>query len=213
MAPEKTPKNQEHFEFIIKTPSPENWRKIAALIARSIPNALISKLGLRFGAIYYKNIASHQLSCSYAAFTKDGELAGVIIGTIDHELVQKPKLSIMIRLLLASNFRILSPSAFRWLLHGWRTKNETKHHRILFPKAELMILTVDEKYRGNHLANRLIEKLESFYNEKNIKDTYLILTEESNQAANYLYEKIGARFIKTYSYHGKRINAWEKGLS
>lgn len=212
MKPEKPQTHQEDFEFIIRQPNAEDWNRISKLIARSIPNALISKLGLRFGAIYYKNISNHQLSCSYAVFTKDDKLAGFIIGTLDHELVRKLNLSTKTRLILASNFRTVSPSVFRWFVHGWRTRNEIKNHENLFPRAELMILTVDDNYQGNYLANKLIENLESFFKEKNLTKSYLILTEKSNRPANNFYEKIGAKYVKTYPYHGKKINAWEKSL-
>ncbi len=212
MKPVKALNNQQDLEFIIKPPKTEDWHEISRLIAHSVPNALTSKLGIRFGAIYYNNISSHKSSCSYAAFAKDDRLAGIIIGTLDHDLVRSLNLSNKIKLLLACNFRILSPSVFRWLFHGWLTRHAIKDHQELFPRAELMILTIDEKYKGNQLANRLIESLESFFKEKEFTDSYLILTEESNRAANDLYEKIGAKYIKTYLYHGKKINAWEKTL-
>lgn len=200
-------------DFLITNPGNNHWIEIAELITSSIPNALVSKLGPRFGALYYENISKHQLSCSYAAFDKTGRLAGIILGTLDHNATSSLDFALKIKLLLAANLRLFSPAVFRWILSGLRFRSATKYQMKDFPKAQLKTIAVHEDFRGNRLANKLINELELFFKKNNLEKPYLILTEKSNRVANTLYEKIGAKSIKTYPYHDKLINEWHKSLS
>ncbi len=200
-------------DFLITKPGKNHWRDIAELVASSIPNALVSNLGPNFGALYYENIAKHHLSCSYAALDKTGRLAGIILGTLDSTKGKHLDFTLKARLLLAANLRLFSPSVFRWLLMGLRFESVPKFNAKNLPEAELLIVAVHEDFRGKHLVCKLINKLEEFFKENNIDEPYLIRTEKSNQVANHIYEKLGAKYIKTYCYHGKIMNLWQKYLS
>jgi GNAT superfamily N-acetyltransferase len=200
-------------DFLITKPGKNHWRDISELLSSSIPNALVSNLGPNFGALYYENIAKHHLSCSYAALDKTGRLAGIILGTLDSTKGKQLNFSLKVRLLLAANLRIFSPSVFRWLLMGLHFEGVPKLNAKNLPEAELLIVAVHENFRGRHLVRKLINKLEEFFKENNIEEPYLIRTEKSNQVANRIYEKLGAKYIKTYYYHGKLMNLWQKHLS
>ena len=199
-------------EFLITNPGTNHWMDIAELIAFSVPNALVSKLGPRFGTLYYEYISKHPLSCSYAAFDKSGRLAGIILGTLDRNSAKQLDANLKIRLLLNANFRLFSSAVIGWLIRGLRFSREAKCQAIQIPEAELVIVAVPEDFKGNNLANELISELESFFNKNNLEKPYIILTEKSNRVANKLYKKLGAKFIKTYSYHDKVINEWHKSL-
>ena len=101
---------------------------------------------------------------------------------------------------------------FRWLLCGIRTRSATKYLSKDFPKAELIVVSVHKDFKGNRLCKILINELEAFFRESNLDGPYLILTEKSNRVANHVYEKLGANFIKTYTYHDKLMNEWHKPL-
>ncbi|MGE4543872.1 MAG: hypothetical protein AB7D06_07170 [Pedobacter sp.] len=92
--------------YIFRPPGDNHWMDIAALIASSIPNALVSRLGKHFGALYYKNIARCEYSYCLAAFDNTGRLAGVILGTLDHDAAKSLDFALKIRLLLAANIRL-----------------------------------------------------------------------------------------------------------
>lgn len=104
--------------MIIRPPRNGEWGKIAELLAESIPNALVSSLGRKFGSLYYEHIAKHRLFCRYAAFDKDDRLAGVILGTLGHKASKVLNFSLIFRLLLAANFRLFSRMVFRWVIRG-----------------------------------------------------------------------------------------------
>lgn len=198
--------------YVFRPPGDNQWLDIAALIASSLPNALVSRLGPHFGALYYRNIAIREYSCCYAAFDKTGRLAGVILGTLDRNAAKSLDFSLKARLLLAANVRLFSPAVFRWLVSGIRISSASKKHTKNFPKAELIVVTVHEDFKGNRIGKILINKLEEFFRKNNLDAPYLILTEKSNRVANSVYEKLGAKFIQTYTYHDKHMNAWHKSL-
>lgn len=198
--------------FTYRSPENYHWVDIAVLIASSVPNALISRLGKQFGALYYKNIAKSEYSYSLAAFDRTDRLAGVILGTLDRDAAKSLNFKLKIRLLLAANVRLFSPAVFRWFLCGLRTRNATKDQTKDFPKAELVVVAVHEDFKGHRIGRVLINKLEEFFRKNNLDKPYLILTEESNRVANDVYKKLGAKFIKTYTYHDKHINEWHKPI-
>lgn len=200
-------------EFLITNPGNNHWIDIAEFIAVSIPNALVSSLGKNFGALYYENISKHPLSCSYAALDKDGRLAGIILGTLDHNSTKRLDFVFIAKLLLAANFRLFSPAVFKWLISELCLRGGPKYQPQSFPKAELLIVAVHKDFKGKRLADKLINELESFFKKNNLEKPYLIRTEKSNGVANNVYKKLGAKFIKTYRYHGKLINEWHKSLS
>lgn len=74
------------------------------------------------------------------------------------------------------------------------------------------MIAVNQHFKGNGIAGKLIDELEAFFKKNNLEQPYLIRTEKSNRAENYLYEKIGAEFKGTYAYHDKLINEWHKSL-
>lgn len=200
-------------EFLITLPGNKHWTDIAELIASAVPNALASTLGPRFGALYYENISNHPLSCSYVALDKTGRLAGVILGTLDYKSSKPLGFALKIKLFLAANLRLFSPAVLRWILTGLRFRGRTKCQMKNFPKAQLKTIVVHEDFRGNGLANQLINELESFFKKNNQQKPYVILTEKSNRVANNLYEKLGATLITAYPYHDKIMHAWHKSLS
>lgn len=202
-----------HNAYIFRHPGDHQWLDMAALIATSLPHALVSHLGTHFGALYYRNIARREYSFSYAAFDKNGRLAGVILGTLDRDAAKSLDFTLKAKLLLAANVRLFSPAVFRWLVTGLRTRSAAKKQIKIFPKAELIVVAVHKDFKGNRIGKILIHELEDFFRKNNLNGPYLILTEKANRVANNVYEKLGAQFIKTYSYHDKLMNEWHKPLS
>jgi len=58
--------------------------EVAKSVAQAIPNALISKFGNKFGAIFYSKLVELEYSCGYVARDESGNISGVIIGTTDY---------------------------------------------------------------------------------------------------------------------------------
>jgi ribosomal protein S18 acetylase RimI-like enzyme len=191
------------------------WIEVADLTARAIPNALISKLGNRFGARFYRKIVQQEYSCGYVARNSSGNVVGVIIGSADYPEARSTAIKEqLLKLVITANFRLISWSFINWVIKGVvaKAKGEKKTHKDK-PSAELIAVAVRPEAQGTGLAQKLVEKMEIFMLSKNLSGPYAILTEKANITANRFYKKIGATFVKTSTYHGREINEWDKVIT
>ena len=198
---------------ILRSPTQEDWPPIAELFAKSLPNALASSFGPTFGACYYRHIAEGPGAASFAAFDKAETLAGVIIGTLDRKRVYNPPLPLKLRFLAAAHIRLLSPAFLHWLANSRHTTKRADAADHNQPQAELLMIAIDPRFRGQHLASRLLSRLEEFFRNNGLNTPYIIHTEKSNHAANTFYRQIGALFVGTNLYHNKQINEWHKTVT
>lgn len=197
----------------LRFPVGGDWPRIAELLAEAIPNALASRFGRRFGALYYRHLAESPGACSVVAVARAEILAGVVIGTLDRQSSRRLSCGLKLRLLAAAHLRILKPEALLWLASSTRTTPRTAAEGAATPQAELLALAVDPRFRGEHLASRLIERIEVYFRDNGLRQPYQILTEKHNRASNSFYAKTGARLAGTNLYHGRQINVWHKALS
>ncbi len=187
----------------LRAPQGRDWDAISRLVAEAIPHYLVSHLGSRFGSLYYRHLASHPGTCSLAAYDETGSLAGFVLGTLDSQTARRLTPSVLARLLLAANIRLLSPAFLRWLARGVPSILRARGRPLEFPEAELIILVVDPAFRGQELAPRLLKALEAFFLQREHRTPYFILTEKANLASNRFYEKMGACLVRTNYHHGR----------
>ena len=192
--------------ILLRSPKPEDWPQIAELFAKSIPNALASSLGRRFGVCYYRHMAEAPGGVSIAAFDQAGTLAGVVIGTLDRQRVLRPPFMLKLQLVIAAHFRLFSPAFLRWLADSRHTSKREDSPL----QAELLMIAIDPRFRGHHLASRLLGELELYFRNHGLNEPYIIHTEKSNHAANTFYQQVGAYFAGTRLHHNKQINEWHK---
>lgn len=198
---------------LIRSPVEKDWEQIIKLLVTSFPNAFVSQFGLDFAALYYRHLANDPDTCVLAAFDRTGELAGVVIGTVDRQRARLLPFSFILRLVVAANYRLLSRSFLLWLANSQRTETKVADTANARPQAELMAIAVDPRFRGQEVAFQLLNRIEAFFRLKNLQQPYVILTEKTNQAANSFYKKIGACFAGTNLHHGREINVWHKDLA
>ncbi|MCK5173262.1 MAG: GNAT family N-acetyltransferase [Planctomycetes bacterium] len=202
--------------YTIDQAAVNQWPKIAELIAHSIPNALISKLGAKFGGMYYRKFTEQDCSCCYVASDESKNILGVIIGTTDfprvHSIAFKGQL---VKLLIAANLKLLSWSVISWVARGlWhKLKDRKQKHNDHDPIAELTAIAICPQMRGTGLAWELIKVMEKFMNSKELSGPYIILTEKNNTRANSFYKKTGAILIESNLHHGREINKWYKEIT
>ena len=106
-------------KYKIVAPEPYHWKSISRLISMSIPNAIISHLGVRFGSIYYQNTSQNTDTCCFIALDNSQKVIGVILGSMDSEHAKKISNALKVKLLIAANIRLLSPAFLKWILKGF----------------------------------------------------------------------------------------------
>lgn len=201
--------------YIIDQIRKNEWIEVAKLIAQAIPNALISKLSNKFGAIFYSKLVEQECSCGYVARDESENILGVIIGTTDYPKTRSVAFKGQLaKLIVIANFRLLSWSVIGWVIKGFLAKDRDKKqgHKDS-PVAELVAIAVCSKARGTGLAQKLVEQMEKFMTSKGFSGPYKILTEKANTRANKFYEKIGAKLVRTNIHHGREVNEWYKEIA
>lgn len=199
--------------YTIKVPQESYWPAISDLIAEAIPNAIVSSFSTAFGSLYYCNISQKQHSCCFVALDNSGKVVGVIIGTLDRNSVNKLPIKMKVKLLLLARLRLFSLTVLMWVIKGLISKITNKEGTGSSSDAEMLVIAVLSECKGTKVAYELVEKMESFFKEQNLKMSYLIHTEKANVRANHFYSKIGAVLINTHLHHGREINEWRKSLA
>lgn len=193
----------------------QQWRSLAWLIAKAIPNAIVSHLGRGFGARFYGAIGAQSYSCAFAALDATGRPVGVIVGSLDQSRAYaESKASQRLGLLLAANVRLFSPAVIGWVLRGLRAGKPDEEGVDPFesPTAELIAIAVAPSVRGRGVAQALVEAMEASFRRQGYDGAYRILTESANGRANRFYEKIDSRLAQQRVHHGREINEWHKQL-
>ena len=188
------------------------WRQVAEMIAAAIPNAIISRMGVRFGAMFYAAISSQDYSCIVGARDESGRLLAVIVGSLNKPGAYNESLSgRRMRLAVAANLHLVAPAVILWILRGLLTRSKEDYHADR-PLAELIAITVRPECRGMGVAQALVGAMESFFSREGHTGSYAILTEASNTRANRFYAKIGSVLVVQTSHRGRKINEWRKSL-
>lgn len=202
-------------QYAISEIRSSEWIEVADLVAKAIPNALISKLGSRFGAAFYSKVVEQDCSCGYVARDESDSILGVIIGTTDYSKARSTAFKGQLaKLIIAVNFRLFGWSTISWVLKEVFAKvRAKKRDHTNRPAAEMVVIAVCSKARGTGLAQKLVEEMGKFMTSKGLSGPYKILTEKANARANKFYEKIGAAFVGTNLHHGRKINEWYKEIA
>ena len=198
--------------YRIDTAKSCDWRQIAGLVSSGIPNALISKLGIRFVVAFCEKFADQNGSCAYIARDNADNVCGVILGSVNFRKVYSTALrSQWLKLLCVANVRLLRWSVIFWIVKSVIESLQGKS-RIFesTPDAQLFVISVRKDFRGKNLAQALVQRMESFMLSQKLEGPYLILTEKNNIVSNKFYKKIGAKLIRSYEYQGREINVWHK---
>lgn len=167
---------------MIKIPKLDETGAISKLHLKNLKEGILPSLGMGVLKIFYKEIIQDKYSFVFAYYDK-GEITGVAALTCNYdELLRKIKMRHFIRLFFAILLKFLD--------------NPLTPFKILFskyppePKAELMFLFVDEKFRGKGIGQRLVEATSKKFKELGVKK-YKVTVLSENERGKKFYEKMG----------------------
>jgi ribosomal protein S18 acetylase RimI-like enzyme len=192
-------------------------RAVGRLYREAIPQAIFARMGERFTAAFFCWVQQQPCSQVWVARGSDGELLGVVAGTLDRPgiyrtIVRTHRLRIACSLLV----NLYRPSVIAWIvraLHGRLVSQSDDPASVPRPAAEMLLLAVENQARGTGLARRLVRHIESQFLEWGFHETYVILTLSTNTRANAFYEKIGARLVARKRTRGYLVHEYHKDLS
>ncbi|MCK4626687.1 MAG: GNAT family N-acetyltransferase [Phycisphaerae bacterium] len=198
-------------EIIIQDLRKEDLAALAELYEDGIPHAIFCALGKKFIARFFGWLAEREDICSLVGLGGDGQVQGVIVGTLHRSesyssVLKQHRLS----LLAAAGWRLLSPRVLVWIIRGMTERLKRHGDELDLPDAELLLIAVRSNARGTGVAYRLVQSMESRFRCMGLVGEYAILTEADNVSANRFYERIGANLVGKGYHHRLLINRYRK---
>ncbi len=185
---------------------PEQIADIARLHTNALKGDFLPSLGIAFLTTFYQSLINEP--CAYTLiYCQKRQVKGFIIGTNDMGIFFKNilrkrffKFSLLITYQILKKPRLLK-NVFETLFY---TKKESG------PKAELVIIAVDQKHRGQGIGKTLIQALEKIFLENRIKQ-YKVTVVSSKKAVGF-YNYLNFRPTSNFSLYGKKWLVFEKNI-
>jgi len=147
----------------------------------------------------YENYVSTDLGRAFV-YLKDGEVIGIIAGTINpsvyyNQLLKKRGLRLIWMTLkrVIREPKILVPIARR-NFSGFFRPDESAYH-----KASLDVIGVKEEYRGSGIAQQLTETFFSDLKERGVTELTLGVLASNTRSIRF-YEKVGLKHLRTVQH-------------
>jgi len=193
---------------IITSLSKEDINDIAKIHLEALSQDFLPSLGKKFLEVFYKGVL--KVPNSFALISKDNNtITGFIIGTSNmtnfFKKVIKSKavyLSFIVFIKIINNPKIIK-NVIDSLFY---TANEKG------PAAELVIIAIDNNYRGKNIGKELVKALEFELNNIGVKE-YKVSVTNNNEGANLFYNKLGFKLYESFDFNGKYFNCLVKVIN
>ena len=181
--------------------------RVASLHRSGIMKGFLPSLGDKFLRLLYQAISRSDKGILILAI-KNGQVIGFVSGAIS----LRPIYSLLLKENLFELIFILFPKFFYrhnlnkivdLLLYSSRFCKEKADRSA----AELLSIIVDEKYRGQGIAQGLFEQLMFEFQKRKVAE-FKIIVGESLTSAQRFYEKMGARKCRKIEVHKGEVS-WE----
>lgn len=182
-------------------------KDLAYLHFTCLGKSFLSKLGINFLEILYKAMLPVKSGFTYV-YEKDNQVVGFITGCYDANTFFKDIMrERMIDLIKATMIAIYKRPLFVKLVIG-AIVYPNRFEEKIYPKAELLSIAVDEKYRGNKIGEKMLQELISKYKESGVLE-FKVGVKKEMQSANNFYIKNGFKFINTVKVLNDDMNYYK----
>ncbi len=196
-------------QYSIKPLAVNDAKASAKLHLEGMPNDFLPGFGMKFLKNLHEVIINSPGVFSLGYY-KNNLLIGILIASqntpnlfrqILHHHFLKLLPSIITRLLL-------HPSIIKKLIQTYAYGLATQRTIL----AEIIILSVDHKFKRQGIASKLFEKLTELYIQNKIYK-FLVSTTTENKEANAFYIKMGGKFTKSFAIYGRVWNMYSFEIS
>lgn len=171
----------------------------AKLHQEGMPNDFLPGFGMEFLKILHEAIINSPDVISLGYY-KDNILVGILIASKNTQVI-------FLQILSKRLFKLLPYIIIHTLLHPSTCLKliQTFTYGLATPRtisAEIMILSVDHKFKRHGIASKLFAKLTQSYTQIQIKK-FLVGTTSGNKEANAFYVKMGGKFMKNITIYNR----------
>jgi ribosomal protein S18 acetylase RimI-like enzyme len=174
------------------------YRRVAELHVANINQGFLGTLGLAFVSLMYQAIDEGENSVLIVA-ERSGQIVGFVSGAMGMRPVYKGMLRHWFRLgaaLLPSSVR---PRRVKRILEILRYSSNAKDSSHL-PKAELLSVAVDPRFRGQQIAELLFKQLCDFFQAGRVSEFKIVVGENLGPAHKF-YRRMGATPVDDVEVH------------
>jgi len=186
----------------------ENSETVANIHLEGLPDDFLPSLGLNFLKIFYEGILEQSNIFGFVS-QENNEVTGFVIGT--ENMTKFFNQAIMSRFFTLS-YIVLKQILKKPQIIGKVLESLFFPNKETGPDAELVVIAVDNKFRGKNIGRELINALESELINREIKE-YKVSVTSQNKRANRFYEKLGFNFFNTFILYDKSFNLLKKDLT
>ena len=185
--------------------TPKDSEKVALIHKSALSDDFLPSLGIKFLNTFYSGLIGKPNVFGFV-YQEKNKVAGFVVGTNDMNAFFKTALkSKFFKLSFLLLFQILKrPIIIKNILETFLYPQKDSG-----PKAELVVIAIDDKYRGMGIGKKLVRALESEMKKRKIKEYKLTVTKR-NKNANDFYTHLGFKKFSEFSLYGKEWNVLVK---
>lgn len=174
-------------------------KRAVAIHQEALPEDFLPSLGTSFLSTLYQGLIGKRGIFGFVALEK-GEVIGFVLGTEDMDKFLKVGLlSNFIKLSLLLFLQILKkPTILKNIFETFFYS-----HKESGPKAELVVIALDEAYRGRGLGKTLVVVLEKEMKKRKIKEYKLTVTKRNSKAIAF-YNRLGFEKKSEFRLYDKK---------
>lgn len=189
---------------MIKRLTSKDCLAITKIHMSSLAGDFLPSLGFNFLKTFYDGVIGKGGVYGFGVF-ENGKVLGFVVGTTDSSkfFAQALKAHFLKLSLLLTVRLIKNPTLIKNVLETLRYSK-----KAVGPKAELVVIAVDEDYQGRGIGKLLVEALESAFRKERIR-RYKLTVHADKKAVGF-YEHLGYSRISTFSLYGKMWFVYEK---
>lgn len=192
---------------MVKRLTSKDCLAITKIHTSSLAGDFLPSLGFNFLKTFYDGVIGKCGVYGFGVF-EDGKIHGFVIGTTDSsKFFSRAIKAHFLKLSLLLTVRLIkNPTLVKNVLETLRYSK-----KAVGPKAELVVIAVDEDYQGKGVGKLLIEALESAFRKEEIK-RYKLTVHADKKAVGF-YEHLGYSRRAKFSLYGKIWYIYERKIT
>jgi len=183
----------------------EHIVRVSEIDVKARAGDFLPSLGERFLRTLYAGLIGSRRGLGYV-YLQGEQVVGFIIGSFDTKGLFREVLwkrgTILGLHLLVKIFK--KPSFIKNTIQTFRYPRKESHTP---QKAELIVIGVDERFRGRGIGEKLIRALNQAFLVEGIS-SYKVTVNKKNESANKFYQRLNFKYQYTFSMYGREWNLY-----
>lgn len=196
---------------IIKKITEEHINEVTQIHIEALSGEFLPSLGNDFLRTLYRGILEGNQSIGFV-YIMEEKVVGFVLASKDTNKLFKDVIQRRWPMLVLTALKriINSPSLLPKIFETFFYPNKVRYEDNII--AELIVIAVDKKYRGEKIGKELINILNKMFFKEKIY-TYKVVVFKNNKQANNFYKAVGFRFYHSAILYKNECNVYRYDIS